>query len=1652
MHTPVTLADFEYDYSSFDKEEVIGNEQYNPFRFVREHHNFRLSHIGNRISVMDNQIQLGFGSLLHLLDNVMYDTHSDIPRIHEHPLVRNEAYKKWIYHVRDFDKDGPMSIHMEDKYIYRTPGLMTNFMKFKSKERNNFRYLMDLEWIPKKKESLTLVNHNPLFRAYVHGRLKYYRKVVLILSSIVNTVLKIPEKRQYIHIPLTGAIYSKETFLRSKNKIDLTTIKYPESFHWIFMMHLLNFLDVKCNTSIFEAIPKDRLNDFNFILTVPGADGKWNAIFYNLQDLVDMNERNRCYVRLVNHINLLAASTVVPSGVLVEKLEADITHTDDPSKDVIAASIKVEDTEEGGSVAVVDSVPTVDKVIEEKIVETVKTIEATKELPPTVKPLVNTSPTKVITDTVKTITRNALPKAPVTPAVRQMSPVVAKAVPKSDNSTRMAAPKSSKVEVDTVDTTFVNEMDAKAVEFIESYPDITPKQKERCKILATKYKTLTIGDTPLEELLTKTDVSLDENDKAELVKDLPDKSMATSRIANFDQVYMKKSFKTDLASTIVAFNDKGMFVTDVVETPIVNELDNSKQYKVSYEDIQGKKHTVKFTIPIVAKDGTCKINGTKKYLKKQILTLPICKISPTRVSLASNYNKTIVERNEAKAHSFLPYMQRIVELGISNNELVCHYGMETLNLAISYEYTELAKKYKSLVLKTPDKQTCTLSFSYYDRYDVLVDPKDTDKVSALEKSYGVCVGSVNKLVYIFIDANNKLTYVRLNDKSVQADSPTSLIELFKKYYQSETASKINRLTEWTDLKILDKKFPIIFILSYMYGLRNTLAYLGVDYKITNKRSKTVLESSDMESKYSIKSKVNYLDSLDALELTSDEYVIVGSSAALAHGMPGVNEDIDISVSKATIDKLLSKKLIIPGAKDGIHDNNYTSLDGKIDLSYTALGDRLDTTVFDTYVKDSETVDGYRIVSYDALIKFYLLLYKTHGMEKHKVKLDWLKAHRVNNVEDYSLTDNDIVIKFKDCNLIFDRYPLAHSLIVAGLDFFDTSSYYLEEFDSKDVYYSLLVDKRYRVNYLKGIDAFFELFIDPITRDVLVQMNEPTNVRDLLIRATVLLTTTDHKEASSMANHRLRGYEQFNAILYNEMSRQYASYKVRRGKGNAFSINPEAVYQRIIKNESFAICEEINPYQSLKEASNVTYAGIGGRTSESFVVDDRRYPKDAIGIMSEATVDNGKVAINSCLTMDPSVLNTRGILDTRELSKVEPTNGLSAGALLMPCSTNDDSKRNSFITTQLSHVVPTKHADVNRVRTGFERLIAHRTSSSFCGVAKSDGVVSHIDVLAKMIRVDYKDGETDIFTFGEDFKEISGFLITQRMEILVKQGDKVKAGDIVCYNKDFFRVDPYSNQLDYVIGTNANVALMEGEGTQEDSNKLTRSFGAKLGMYPAAARVVELKSTDILHQMVSVGQHVTNTDILAIFEEGDSGDVFGTADEETKALLSKMNRKTPKAKYTGKISRIEAYYSAPLTEMHPSVKAAVVSASKEKNAKAKFVRGTEYEDNYNTVEMLPVGTKYKGITFEADTVAFVIYIQEEEDHGMGDKLVIANQLKSTTMGVMIDPPVTESGVEVDVLFSSNKIAGRVVTSPYTVGVSNRVLEELEFQVCDMYFDE
>jgi hypothetical protein len=78
-----------------------------------------------------------------------------------------------------------------------------------------------------------------------------------------------------------------------------------------------------------------------------------------------------------------------------------------------------------------------------------------------------------------------------------------------------------------------------------------------------------------------------------------------------------------------------------------------------------------------------------------------------------------------------------------------------------------------------------------------------------------------------------------------------------------------------------------------------------------------------------------------------------------------------------------------------------------------------------------------------------------------------------------------------------------------------------------------------------------------------------------------------------------------------------------------------------------------------------------------------------------------------------------------------------------------------------------------------------------------------------------------------------------------------------------------------------------------------------------------------------------------------------------------------------------------------------------------------------------------------------YIKEEIDAGIGDKIVYDSSLKSVISDVMDEPMVTQSGIEVDAVFSGTGINRRTITSPLTVGTVQRTLEKLEFNIIDMW---
>lgn len=371
------------------------------------------------------------------------------------------------------------------------------------------------------------------------------------------------------------------------------------------------------------------------------------------------------------------------------------------------------------------------------------------------------------------------------------------------------------------------------------------------------------------------------------------------------------------------------------------------------------------------------------------------------------------------------------------------------------------------------------------------------------------------------------------------------------------------------------------------------------------------------------------------------------------------------------------------------------------------------------------------------------------------------------------------------------------------------------------------------------------------------------------------------------------------------------------------------------------------------------------------------------------------------------------------------------------------------------MIPTEHIDRSRVRTGYERIVAQYCGRKFAGVAEQDGVVTKIDPNLETIEVKYKDGSTDVFKYGENYTEHESVCVTNDLVCNVKLGQKLHKGDVVMYAQNFFTKDKYSDQVDFSIGVTANTVLMETDTTLEDAACMSKRLADKMSIRPTNTRTVQIPRNSIIYKCAKIGDEVLHTDKLMVFEESTSLaegeenplDSF-KGDEETLALLGELNRRTPTAKFAGKIVKIEAFYSCPIATMHPSLQRIVKDAVGADAKRAALAANTQAETDFPPPKPIPVGTKVNGTLFNDDTVQLVFYIQEKQTTQVGDKCVLGLQLKHTISSIMQQPQYTGDGEEIDVIFSADAIGRRIVLSATYIGILNRILEKMEKNVVKM----
>lgn len=666
----------------------------------------------------------------------------------------------------------------------------------------------------------------------------------------------------------------------------------------------------------------------------------------------------------------------------------------------------------------------------------------------------------------------------------------------------------------------------------------------------------------------------------------------------------------------------------------------------------------------------------------------------------------------------------------------------------------------------------------------------------------------------------------------------------------------------------------------------------------------------------------------------------------------------------------------------------------------------------------------------------------------------LKPRRVLAGERLALMPDEYAIRFKNESLIFSRNDQRTTLIMSGFNLYHAHirNYDIGLFDEKDVYAALMDRAGVGARYLRELDSINTLFGDPITLDLLKWMKEPDNIPELLIRAVEMLlkdtVATRRKDSDRMVEslERVRGYERIAGTFYEVFSKAVRQYSARASTGRAqVLVNPNDVMNLIIKDPTTAPVNNLNPIHALREREVMTYGGRGGRSRRAMVASARLFTDEDTGFISEGTVDSGDVAIISYLSPNSNITSVRGTVRLYDKNRDGASSLMSTAALLAPTADGDDPKRVNFINVQQGHGIAAAGYECQALRTGMGRAIVSRMGPEFAQVAQNHGEV--IEKSEDHIVVKYKDGVEQRVPLGLIHTSAEGSMYPNTLATSLEVGDKVKPFDVISYNTGFFKQSPFDpRRVDYMEGCNARIAIREATYTVEDSSSISVDFAKR--MLTQVSKPKSVKISDF-HQnvtgLVKVGDSVDLDTILCTIEDTVSSDA-GLYDEATREALRRWSAMTPRAKVVGKVEKIEVFYNGDIEDMSESLQKIVAESEKSRKRLAKKL-GVEYTTGY-----VPRNVRIDGANLEQDQAIIIIHITTPVGMGIGDKLVVGNQGKSTVGEILFGNNRTLEGENVDVIFGAKSFIDRIITSPFVNGTTNTLMRYIGESAYEMYFDK
>ena len=645
---------------------------------------------------------------------------------------------------------------------------------------------------------------------------------------------------------------------------------------------------------------------------------------------------------------------------------------------------------------------------------------------------------------------------------------------------------------------------------------------------------------------------------------------------------------------------------------------------------------------------------------------------------------------------------------------------------------------------------------------------------------------------------------------------------------------------------------------------------------------------------------------------------------------------------------------------------------------------------------------------------------------------------------YKAVHNEVILKFDDAKLVIEPSGKDAELLFNGYLYYKDfiKQYSVTEFGRKEIYLNMFEFRDAGLMHIKELNLLEELFLDPITIDVLKEIKEPTEYLRLLLRANELLKDFAYPDINDPVYSRLRGHDRVPGLMYKALAESIRDYRFKNSRKGKIELDPYKVWNYITQDNSVKIVEDLNPIASLKEDETVTLSGADGFGRDAVPLMLRSFHENDMGLISEATVDSSDAGINTFLTPYAKLKGVRGLVDDG-FAEAKENNAkiFSTSTLLAPASETEDIKRINFISIQNGHTIYSPGYTQPILRTTYEYLIPYKVGKLYCSTAKEDGVIT--GKTDKLITIKYQSGEAESCPLGAKYGRMEGSIYPHSLVTTLKLGDKVKKGNYISYNENFFEPDWLdSKRLILKFSKNVTVAFMMNNEVFEDSSAISADLSKEITTTTVKEKVFVIEFSKNLINIVPEGSNVTPNTILftSVDENTDYNNLSGSSIE----MLQSLAALSPKAKVNGTVVRYEVRYNGDISDMSPTVRRLVNRLDKESREETV---GTEYEVEDNSVNL-----EYRsdGKNLSIDTLELKVFIKVTLNQGCGDKGVIANQMKTITSDVFTQSVTTTSGVKIDAMFSFNGVLGRVVNSPILMGTTNRLVKHVSKQIADAYF--